>query len=236
MKDRCHCCLLMLWARAMSAILANRQATEDALVQRKRDPGKVSDKDFFRECAWAIYVAGFRVETVRKKLPELEQAFLHWDYQQVCENKAGVRDVALRVINRPDKTDAIIQIAQWMSQTGWATIRKRLLNGSKLDNQGNFLPDPKLIAYLDKLPMIGEVSAIFILKNLGYDVAKPDTWLRKLAAKYDYPADKDGVQQFASDVSQFVFERISVVETVLWNASSSDADLGFECPRCGRQR
>jgi hypothetical protein len=226
----------MLYARAIRAILARQQAIEDILAQRKRDPSKVSDKDFFRECAWAIYVAGFRVETVRKKLPELGQAFFHWDYQQVCSNITGVRDAARRAINRHDKADAVIQIAQWMCQTGWESIRRRLLEGLTQDTQGNIVPDPELITYLDNLPMIGEVSAIFILKNLGYDMAKPDTWLRKLAAKFDYPADKDGVQQFASDISQLTFERISVVETVLWNASSSKADLIFKCPHCGRQR
>jgi hypothetical protein len=225
----------MLWARAMRAILVNQQAIEDILVQRKRDPSELSDKDFFRECAWAIYVAGFRVETVRKKLPELEQAFFHWDYQRVYQNKAGVRNAATRAINRPDKADAVIAIAQWMCETEWATIRKRLLDGLRKD-QGNFLPDRELITYLDQQPMIGEITAIFILKNLGYDVAKPDIWLGRLAAKFDYPVAKDGVQQFAFDISRLVFERISVVETVLWNASSSKADLSFECQSCGRQR
>ena len=236
MNSRCHCCLLMLYARAIRAILARQQAIEDILAQRKRDPSEVSDKDFFRECAWAIYVAGFRVETVRKKLPELEQAFLDWDYQRVCQNTSDIRTVALRVINSLRKVNAVIAVAQWMCETGWPTIRKRLLDRLTKDEQGNFVPDPELITYLDSLPMVGEISAIFILKNLGYDVAKPDTWLRRLAAKFDYPAAKDGVQQFASDISQLVFARISVVETALWNASSSKADLSFECPCCGRQR
>jgi len=236
MNIYCYCCLLILWARAIRAILANQNAIEDVLLQRKRNPSKVSDKDFFKECAWAIYVTRFQVKTVREKWPGLEAAFLHWDYKQICENTASVRAAALRVINSARKADAVIQTAQWMCQTGWPTISTQLLSGSKQDNHGNFVPASRLIEYLDRLPMIGETNAIFILKNLGYDVAKPDIWLSKLAAKFDYPGDKDGVQQFATDISQLVLEHISVVETVLWNASSSNVDLSFECPRCGRQR
>jgi len=235
-NNNCYCCLLMLWARAIRAILANQKAIGEVLLQRDRDPRKVSEKDFFKECAWAIYVARFRVDTVRKKWPELEAAFLHWDYQQVCKNIASVRAAALRVINSARKADAVIQVAQWMCQTGWPTISERLLDGLTKDNQGNFVPDPQLITYLDRLPMIGETNAIFILKNMGYDLAKPDVLLTKLAPKFDYRGDKDGVQQFASDISQLVIERISVVEAVLWNAVSSKAELSFECPRCGGQR
>jgi len=226
----------MLWARAMSGMLADRQAIDDVLMQRNRHPSKVSDKDFFKECAWAIFVAGFKVKTVRKIWPELEKVFFHWDYERVCQNKEKVRAAATRVINRTDKAEAVISIAQWICKTGWPAIREQLVNGLRKDACGNFVPPCELMAYLDQQPMIGETSAIFILKNLGYDVAKPDVLLRRLATKFDYPGDKDGVQCFTSDISKLVLERISVVEAVLWNASSSGADLSFKCPACGRQR
>jgi hypothetical protein len=226
----------MLWARAMGAILANPQAIKDVLVQRTKDPHTALDRDFFRECAWAIYVAGFPVETVKEKWPALEQAFCYWDYKQVCQDKPNVRAAALRVINNTRKVDAVINIAEWLCQKGWEEIKPQLLYSLKSDNQGNLIPAPELIPDLDQLPMIGRTNAIYILKNLGYDVAKLDRRLTRLALRFGYTGDENGVQEFTSDISKLVAERISVVETVLWNASSSKADLSFQCPCCGRQR
>jgi len=165
----------------MRAILSDEVAIKEVLVQRERKPNKASDKDFFRECVWAIYVAHRKVSIVRGKWLEIERSLHNWDYQQVCENENEVRTTSLSVINAPRRVDAVIRIAQWMCQTGWATIRKCLLESLKQDNQGNIIPFPELITYLDELPLIGNASAIFILKNLGFDVAKPDVWLNKLA-------------------------------------------------------
>lgn len=238
MNTHCHCCLLMLWARAIRAILDNECAVKDVIMQRQRDPRKVQDKDFFRECAWAIYNIRAPYDAVIKIWPDIEKAFFYWNYQLVCQNIDEVRAAAtrIRIWNSVRKAEAVIKIAQWMCQTGWETIRKQLLNGLRQDHQGNFLPRGELIPYLDQRPMIGRTNAIFILKNVGYDVAKPDSHLTSQAPKFGYAPDEKGVQQFAADISQLVLERLSVVETVLWNASSSGANLSFQCPCCGRQR
>ena len=240
MGNCCECCLLMLWARATCAILTDQRVIRDVLRQRDRDPNKVSDKDFLRECAWAIYNSGVAFKTVEGKWDRIGEAFLGWDYQCISQNKNVARTDALqdglRVRNSVRKVDAIISIAQWMNQTGWATIRKQLLNGLRQDEHGNFMPSDDLIPYLDDLPMIGETNARFIAQNLGYDLAKPDRWLKWLAAKFGYTEDAKGVQQFASDISKLVLERISVVDTVLWNACSSGANLSSKCPCCGKQR
>jgi len=236
MKDRCHCCLLMLWVRAIRAILDNTGVIEDILVQRKRNPHEVSDKQFLKECAWAIYNSWTSFKSVKGKWDQIEQAFLGWDYQQISQNVNSVRQAAPPVRNSTRKVDAVISIARRMTQIGWTTIRKQLLSGLRQDTRGNFVPDPELIKYLDRLPMIGETNAIYILKNLGYDVAKPDKQLKKLVAKFGYPPDTSGVQQFASDISELVLECISVVDTVLWTACSAGSDLSCKGPRCGRQR
>jgi len=109
------------------------------------------------------------------------------------------------------------------------------LNGLTKDEYGNVLPQHELISYLDQRPMIGRTNAIFILKNVGYDVAKADSHLTSLAPKFGYVADEKGVQQFATDIAKLVLERISVVDTVLWWAAKLRANLSFKCPACGRQ-
>ena len=238
MNVGCECCLLILWARAMRTTIGDHRVIRDMLVQRARDPNRVGDTDFFRECTWAIYTAGVKMKTVEQRWSQIEQAFLHWDYHQVCRDETSARTAAMRirVRNYNRKVDAVIQIAQWMCRQGWEAIRKELLYGLTQDAQGNYVPSPNTIPYLDRLPMIGETNAIFVLKNMGYDVAKPDRLLQRLAAGYGYPSDRDGVQQFAFDISGLVGERISVVETVLWNAVSSKAVLAFTCPSCGAKR
>ena len=236
MRICCDCCLLMLWARSIRATLGDPQVVRDILMQRARDPIRIRDKDFFRECAWAIYTSGINMNVVEQRWDQLEQAFSHWDYQQVCRDETSARTAAMRirVRNYNRKADAVIQIAQWMCKQGWDAIRRELLYGLTQDAQGNYGVGPNTIPYLDRLPMIGETNAIFVLKNIGYDLAKPDELLKKLAANFDYQPDKHGVQQFALDISKLVLERISVVETVLWNAVHSKADMSFTCPCCGR--
>lgn len=238
MNDHCQCCLLVLWARAIRGILAARKPIEDILVQREREPSKVSDKDLFKECAWAIYNTRTPYDAVTKIWPDVEEAFLSWDYDLVCQSIDEVRTAAtrIRIWNSVRKAEATMAIALWMHDNGWASIRKRLLDGLTQDEQGNFLPRHELIAYLDRLPMIGETNAIFILKNVGYDVAKPDIHLTSQAPKFGYAADEKGVQQFAADISQLVLERISAVDTVLWWADKLKVNLSFACPSCGRQR
>lgn len=237
MNTRCQCCLLMLWARAIGGILAERKAIDDILMQRNRHPSKVSDKDFLRECTWAIYSVRTLYDAVLEIWEKVEKAFCHWDYELVCKNVEKVRSAALNIgiRFRVRKAEAVIKIAQWMCQTGWQTIRKQLLYGLTQDGQGNFLPRDELIAYLDQRPMIGRTNAIYILKNVGYDIAKPDIHLTSLAPKFGYATNERGVNQFATDISQLVLERISVVDTVLWWADKCKVNLSFQCPTCRRQ-
>jgi len=230
----------MLWARAMRAIITDPRIIKDVMDQRDSNPHQISGKDFdrvfFSKCAWAVYTAGIKFKMVENKWKAIEEAFLHWDYQQVCRNEDNVRTAALSVVKNIRKANATIKIAQWMCETGWVTIRKRLLDGLTQDGLGNFVPGHELIAYLDERPMIGETNAIFLAKMIGYDLAKPDILLKRLATKFGYPPNKNGVQQLATDISQLVLQRISVVETVLWNACNSKKDdLGFKCPTCGKE-
>lgn len=234
----CECCLLMLWARAIRGTVGDPRVVRDILIQRARDPSKIGDSDFFRECAWAVYTAAVKMKVVEERWTQIEQAFLRWDYQEICKHEASVRSAAMRipVRNYRRKVDAVIAIAHWMCQEGWDTIANKLQGGLTRDTQGNYVPAQGIIPYLDRRPMIGETNAIFVLKNLGYDVAKPDMLLKRLAAKFGYPGDTDGVQRFALDISGLTLERVSVVETVLWNAVSSKAALSFTCPSCGTKR
>jgi hypothetical protein len=123
---------------------------------------------------------------------------------------------------------------------GWPNIQKRVLQGLRVEGK-NILPGDELIQWLDTLPMVGCTVALYIAKNLGFDVAKDDMWLRRIAKNFGYvnasgEADCHCVQKFIADISRLVDERISVVETVLWNAASQGIPLSFTCPCCGARR
>jgi len=228
----------MLWARALRGTLANPQVISDVLMQRDRHPSKVSGKDFFRECAWAIYTTRTSKGAVDKVWTEVERVFYHWDYELVCRNVGKVRSAALNIgiRFRVRKVEATIAVAQKLHDDGWAGIREQLIYGLKVDSQGNIIPDESVIKFLDRLPMVGRANRRYISKNIGYDVAKPDEHLTSLGPRFGYAGDEGGVQQFATEISQLVGERISVVDTVLWWADKLKTNLSFTCPACGRQR
>lgn len=72
------------------------------------------------------------------------------------------------------------------------------------------------LAFLEQLPWIGGITKYHLAKNFGYDVAKPDVHLQRLA-------DREGcsAQELCERLAMATGLRIATVDTVLWRACAN---------------
>jgi hypothetical protein len=195
---------------------------------RNLDPASASCVDFIREYAWVTLVSGFRVRIARRIFPELQKAFRGFECGTILQHEAEVRNEALKIIRSQRKIDAILKAVNFVSEEGWAVVKNSLLSGLNRTATGIY-PSSTYFDYVDRayrsgrLPFMGMTNGRYLAKNLGFDLAKNDRHLRRLSREHGYPQDANGVQSFVEDVARSVGERVSVIETVLFNACEAGA-------------
>ena len=207
-----------LYQRAWGIVANDSQVMKEVERARVLNPASIALDDFIREYAWVVFNSGIHMRTIRKKWDALENAFRDWNCAAILENRSSVEAEALKVLNHQKKVGAIFHTAQVVMEQGWAEIEAKILDGMVKDGSGNIYPSEQFFACVCALPWMGRANSRFLAKNLGFDLAKNDRHLRRLAEEYGHTPDADGVQRFVEKVSQCVGGRISVVETVLWNA------------------
>jgi len=69
------------------------------------------------------------------------------------------------------------------------------------------------LAFCKTLPWIGEITKYHLAKNLGADVAKPDRWMDRVAAKFNTDP-----HSLCSRLSEATGDRVATVDVVLWRA------------------
>jgi len=70
-----------------------------------------------------------------------------------------------------------------------------------------------VIEFCETLPHIGGITKYHLAKNLGVDVAKPDVWLERVAAK-----SGETVQELCARLSKQSGDSVSKVDYVIWKA------------------
>ncbi len=219
--------LRCLYEDARKFLEGDVQARADIARARTLNPEDMSDIDFMREYAWTVFASGMRGTTNKVKQPALARAFCGWDTAAIAESGRDSRLAALKVVNNESKVDAVLNGASWIHDQTWSVIRNHLLEGMLTTAEGNRFPGEACWAFLKlaskehHLTWIRDTNRRYLLKNLGFDLAKDDLWLRKQAKACGYSEDGTGVQRMCEDISRLVEERVSVVDTVLWNALSS---------------
>lgn len=218
-------CVVLIWVyqTAWSAISGDSQVMKEIERARSLDPRCTSAPDFIREYAWVVFNSGMRMRAIRERWAGLERSFQGWDCQAISSNKSDVEAEALGVFGNRKKVVAVIHTACRVNEEGWGGVRDRILDGVLWGDSGNIYPSEGFFAYVRALSWMGPTNSRYLAKNLGFDLAKDDRHLRRLAERYDYTPDGDGVQRFVETVSRCVGERVSVVETVLWNACEKGA-------------
>jgi len=224
MNDNLQCLdFRLLYQKALDAIKNDPQVMREVERARILDPRSTLPADFLREYAWVVFNSGMKMQTIRRRWPGLQNAFKQWDHRAIVENEVEIRSSALQNLNHPGKVDAVIRLARMLSGQDWRVLKREILDSPIIVGGRNLMPPAQFFDFTTKLPWLKEANKRYFAKNLGFDLAKNDRHLRQLASEYGYAEDGESVQQFVEKVSECVCERISVVETVLWNACEKKA-------------
>ena len=89
------------------------------------------------------------------------------------------------------------------------------------DSYGQIIQDP--IGRLSQFPFIGPITANHLAKNLGYQLAKDDRHLQRIALRFGYKS----AQGLCADISAVTGDSIAVVDTILWRDSALNGRISI---------
>lgn len=189
---------LATFERARAAVArAGRPAEVE--WQRAALPERFAETDLLREAAWVILCGGFREATVRRAFGHVSLCFFDWESASEIAEAGQTCVLAARpAFNNPRKLSAIVEVARLVQRAGFAELKRSILE--------------RPIAELRRLPHVGPVTAWHLAKNLGFDVAKPDRHLVRLARDHGY----GDAHALCAALSRATGEPVRVVDLVLW--------------------
>lgn len=206
--------LASAYVKAKLKVLASGFAPE-IIWQKTLRIQELTEADLLRECAWVILSSGMRESVVRKKFPDIGQAFFDWaSAQEIVWHRDHCIRTALPFFRHERKIEAIAQSAQIIYSKGFEVLRDEIAC------------DP--IGTLQQFPYIGPATSFHMAKNIGLPFAKPDRHLCRLAALSGYERPSD----LCSAIAEYIGDPVSVVDIVLWRFAVLHPDYltVFLCP------
>ena len=190
-----------------------RSANLHAEVEWQRSAiwGDFSESEFLREAAWVICCSGFREATVRKIFGYLSLCFCDWESAKAIVQDADRCSLAAQTVFRNDrKLDALICAARRVHEVGFSDLRNVIV------------VDP--IVELQKFAFIGPTTCWHLAKNLGYDTAKPDRHLVRLAQQFGF----ESAFTLCDFVAREFDEQSKVVDLVLWRFIADNPSMNWK--------
>jgi hypothetical protein len=178
------------------------------LVDLGPKPEEISESRFLCELAWVILSAGMAEVVIRNKFAAISNCFLDWESaRSISASAFECVSKALRHFRHEGKIAAIANAACTVAAAdSFEDVRARILL------------DP--IRELQSFHYIGPTTAFHIAKNMGFQVAKPDRHLVRLA----YCSGFESVEQFCGTIACFLGEDVRLVDTVLWRFATLHVD------------
>lgn len=171
---------------------------------RARSAIAFTETDLLRETAWVLLCSGFRESVIRPRFDYISLSFCDWESSEaIVASYPACVDAASAVFRNVSKLRAIFETAQYVRRVGFEPLKSRI--------QLNPLSE------IQEFPRMGSVTSRHLAKNLGFDVAKPDRHLQRVAKQLGY----DHVDQLCCQLAEVFNTSIAVVDTVLWRYLSS---------------
>lgn len=171
---------------------------------------EIDESAFIREAAWVILASGFKEETIRKIFPKISFCFCDWgSSSEILEHKEQCVGCALEYFNNKGKIDAIAEIAKMINEVGFDSFITKIKK------------DP--IEELKQLPYIGKITTYHLAKNIGFDIAKPDRHLVRIADSFQF----GDVNIFCEKISKLSGDPVAVVDLVLWRYATLDPNYQY---------
>lgn len=178
---------------------------------KARSVSDFTETDLLRETAWVLLCSGFSESVVRRKFEYISLSFCDWECSEaIVASYPACIYAASAAFRNLAKLHAIFETARYIGNVGFDVVKLRLQS------------DP--LVEMQKLPRIGDVTSRHLAKNLGFDVAKPDRHLQRLARKLGY----SDVDQLCGQIAEEFETSIAVVDTVLWRYLSAHNPRGPE--------
>lgn len=167
--------------------------------QQRRSFESLTESDFLKETAWVILSSGFREKTLRRLFPKISDAFFNWESaNRIIKVIENCRETALKVFGNKRKLEAICRLVQMVSEEGFKAIKK------KIQRSG--------LEYLQKIPFIGPTTGLHLLKNLGFQIVKPDRHLVRIANSVGFKSP----QELGEAIEEYVGDKLAEIDLVLW--------------------
>jgi len=202
----------LLWDLACAYMTAKERVIESGYAheidwQENLSLCCLTEREFLREAAWVILSSGMRETVIRRMFPEVSRAFCEWESaRQIVNSKGDCRKAALDRFNNPKKIDSIIKIAAHVVERGFDSVRQYVWDEG--------------IDYITQFPYMGPATSYHFAKNIGLPVAKPDRHLSRIAEVVGYSTP----QSMCQDIAEFIGDKISVVDVVMWRYATLDKD------------
>ncbi len=168
---------------------------------------KITESNFLREAAWVILSAGMREQVIRNTFSAMSSAFRHWvRAADIVEHQKDCRQRAMMIFANKRKIDAIIRIAEEVSDKGFPAVLALLRQNG--------------IQYLSGLPFMGPATSCHLAKNLGLPVVKPDRHLCRVAKRSGYCSP----EVMCKEIARIVGDKLPVVDLVIWRYAKLDRE------------
>lgn len=167
--------------------------------QRKISLVDFTETDLLRESAWVILCSGFRVSVVQRIFDYISLCFCDWESSKsIVSAYPMCYNAAFASFGNQSKINAIVGTARIIDEIGFCSIREMILQNP--------------VRKLQIFPFIGPVTSYHLAKNLGYETAKSDRHLKRLADTLEF----ESVAELCRAISDVTGENIRVIDLVLW--------------------
>ncbi|XHH09569.1 MAG: hypothetical protein ACFCUE_02770 [Candidatus Bathyarchaeia archaeon] len=197
---------------------------------------KLTNNQILAEVSWIIYSSGFKFDIIQRYWPRISEAFEGFDVEEVSKfatslelhaneicSKSGFKNKrkALWCIQNAKR---IVQLDDEFGQYGG--LKGYFLELSLLDTFELVKVAPSLIQEL-KFKGIGNVTIFHLMKNLGFDVFKPDIHVCRILERVGLITSKDSIFNIYSVMAMVAKEnglKVKELDTLLFMYGKTTSD------------
>ncbi len=171
--------------------------------QEKINIEDVDECYFLKELAWVILSTSMREFVIRSLFSRISFCFYNWKSANIIsKNSKKCYENSIKIFNHKGKINSIVSAAKRIDNYGFKKIFSQIKK------------DP--IKYLQTFSYIGPTTTYHLAKNIGFEVAKPDRHLKRIAELEGF----NDVQLFCKEISKLSKDSIPVVDIVIWRFAS----------------
>ena len=170
------------------------------------NPEDIDKQFFYAQYTHVVYCSGFRWSVVVEKWPRIERAYRNFDAEAVKRNRDQVQAEASLIINHKGKIKAILDTAEWLTNVSPEYLTRFIKDASQN------------IDMFKRLGYIGDITKYHLGLCMGFDIAKPDVHIQRLADRFNMDPF-----QMCKQIAGETGLTVRKVDAILWRAAEQGA-------------